>query len=996
MIKEIFSYCFLFFLFCLPMEAQEVKKEGGQEQVLTAGAEIKDHLTHDPIKGVRGELLWAADSSFVDTLKVSYEEGEGWKYSYFSAEIKKAGNYLIRLEADGYATRYVPLEIKKMYKRERYKSIKTVYLKKLPKKTDIELDEVVVSATKLKFYMDGDTLVYDADAFQMAEGSMLDALIKKLPGVELEDGGVIKVNGRKVDALLLNGKDFFDSDRELLLENMPSYMVKDIRSYERVPLRKRGTNEEKTVRKELVMDVKLKREYVTGWMANADAGGGLGFYRNKDNNLEGRYLARLFGLRFTKNSRLAMYANANNLNDSKVPGEKGDWSPLMQTEGLSKRVKVGGNYRYEKDDNTAYEGALDMTYYDKTTANNGSTENFLEGGNTYGRSFYQKRSYDYEVQTDHRLRLMTEEPKVRFLKYVNFDLNPSLRYLKWNNHTEQGDVTLKEDVADRLGKDWMDSIQAPMAGELLQKYAINRTLSKAKANGHYLDTHAEGYASAGPAHNDYVGAFMSYNIRLTDRAEDTYEHYLLDYPSDATKAADRRNRFNPTKDKTLALSLSPQVYIHLDHDHRNSITAGYSYSYDFKDSDHPLYLLNKLKGWEDLDAHPLGTLPSQDEMLKTIDSGNSSKSKTWNNTHMPNVGYSLRFNTKDENIYSMINFDLGMPIKHEKMEYQKGTQVDTLMRRRTTFLSPRMYYIFSNWKKGSEIFVMYNMSTSAPELTNMLNIRDDSNPLYVVLGNPDLKNSRNHSMALQYRDKWKRTLFNVEGTAQITQNAVASGYIYDKTTGVRTVKPENVNGNWQTNATGGIDFPLDRNDKWRIKDNVGYGFINSVDLSGTTASMVATRSVVKTHNVTEGLELNWKPSDKMEYGLSGKVNLQHSTSEREDFTNINAWTFQYGVRGQIELPWNIQLSTDLTMYSRRGYSDAAMNTNELVWNARVAKRMMKGNLIVMFDGFDLLGKLSNIRRYVNAQGKSETFYNVIPSYGLLHIVWRLNREPGKR
>ena len=108
MIKEIFSNCLLLVDFCLPMEAQEVKKEGGQDQVLTAGAEIKDHLTHDPIKGVRGELLWAADSSFVDTLKVSYEEGEGWKYSYFSAEIKKAGNYLIRLEADGYATRYVP------------------------------------------------------------------------------------------------------------------------------------------------------------------------------------------------------------------------------------------------------------------------------------------------------------------------------------------------------------------------------------------------------------------------------------------------------------------------------------------------------------------------------------------------------------------------------------------------------------------------------------------------------------------------------------------------------------------------------------------------------------------------------------------------------------------------------------------------------------------------------------------------------------------------
>ena len=115
----------------------------------------------------------------------------------------------------------------------------------------------------------------------------------------------------------------------------------------------------------------------------------------------------------------------------------------------------------------------------------------------------------------------------------------------------------------------------------------------------------------------------------------------------------------------------------------------------------------------------------------------------------------------------------------------------------------------------------------------------------------------------------------------------------------------------------------------------------------------------------------------------------------EGFTNINAFTYQYGVHGQLELPWNVQLSTDLTMYSRRGYSEAAMNTDELVWNARLSKRLPKQNLTIMFDGFDLLGKLSNVRRYVNAQGRSETFYNVIPSYGLLHVIYRLNKEPKK-
>ncbi len=993
--KNIIITTILFCILSFSATAKEVK-DSTKIRELKAGAEIKDHLTHEAIKGVKGELLLAADSSFVDTLSVSYEEGDGWKYSYFTAKILKPGYYLARLDAEGYKTMYVPIDIKKMYKREKYRILKTVYLRKLPKKMDIELDEVVVQATKLKFYMDGDTLVYDADAFQMAEGSMLDALLKKLPGVEMEKGGVIKVNGRKVDALLLNGKDFFDSDRELLLENMPSYMVKDIQSYERVPLELKGTNREKTARKELVMNVKLKREYATGWLANADMGGGMGFYKNGDGRMEGRYIARLFGLRFTDKSRLALYANTNNLNDANVPGEKGEWSPLTQSEGLSKRMKLGGNYRLQLSENLSYDGNLDFTYYDKTTANNAATETFLEGGNTYGRSFYQKRSYDYEVKTEHLLRNFHTEPVDNLLKYYQYQINPRLRYLKWNNHSEQADVTLKEDVAEQLGKDWMDSIQAPTAGDLLRRYAINRTMTRSKGIGHYTDARLSGYVAFAPAHNDFIHMHVSTSMGLTDRNEDNFNHYLLDYPTDPTKQADRRNRYNPQEDNTKQLTVAPYFSFYLDHERRNQINLSYSYQYYYNYSNHPLYLLNKLSDWAQTELHPLGTLPSTDEMLSTIDQGNSSRSKSSSNEHSPGLGYGIRFKPDAEDMYSDLDFDVVMPMKRERMEYKKGTQVDTLMRRNTHFLNPRISYYFSNWKKGRNIYIIYHLNTSAPSMTNMLNIRDDSNPLFVTLGNPNLKNTQSHMLQGQYRDKWKRTMFNADVGTTITRNAVASSFIYDKQTGVRTSTPENVNGNWRANASAGIDFPLDKNDKWRMKHNVRYAFNNSVDLSGTNETMKATRSVVKTSDVSERMELTWRPTDKMEYGLNGKLDFQHSRSERADFTDISAWAFQYGVRGQIELPWNIQLSTDLTMYSRRGYSDPSMNTNELVWNARIAKRLMKGNLTIMFDGFDLLGKLSNVRRYINAQGKSETFYNVIPSYGLLHVVWRLNRQPKKK
>ncbi|MBQ7526935.1 MAG: hypothetical protein IJT11_04320, partial [Bacteroidaceae bacterium] len=212
---------------------------------LSVYASVADHLTHEGIDSLKATLLRAADSSFVDTVHVESYKYDDKLHTYAVASIKEAGKYLLRFEAKGYQTRFAPLDITKMYKRESYRELKPVYLHRAPKAKTQSLmlagdsttimDELVVKATKLKFYMDGDTLVYDADAFSMAEGSMLDALIKKLPGVELHGGGEITVNGRKVDALLLNGKDFFDSDRELLLDNMPSYMVKDIRSYERTP-----------------------------------------------------------------------------------------------------------------------------------------------------------------------------------------------------------------------------------------------------------------------------------------------------------------------------------------------------------------------------------------------------------------------------------------------------------------------------------------------------------------------------------------------------------------------------------------------------------------------------------------------------------------------------------------------------------------------------------------------------------------------------------------
>ena len=195
---------------------------------------VADHLTHEPIDSLRATLHRAADSSFVDTVHVQKNNYWGEESTDLYFTIREAGKYLLRLEAKGYQTRYVSFEIAKIYKREASRELKRFYMRRDMERKGATtgddsitvMNEVVVKATKLQFVMRGDTLVYNADAFPMSEGSMLSDLIKKFPGVELKEDGEILVNGRKVDVMTLNGKDFFDKDRELLLENMPAYIVK--------------------------------------------------------------------------------------------------------------------------------------------------------------------------------------------------------------------------------------------------------------------------------------------------------------------------------------------------------------------------------------------------------------------------------------------------------------------------------------------------------------------------------------------------------------------------------------------------------------------------------------------------------------------------------------------------------------------------------------------------------------------------------------------------
>ena len=176
---------------------------------------IKDSFTKEGIDSAKITLM-PRDSIEVEAF---YGEPFGWWQVY--RDIKAPGKYIMKFEHDGYYTAYRNVNFKYVKYRHTGDSFGEVLMHKMKMKKEVTLGEVKVTASKVKMVMRGDTIVYNADAFQLSSGSMLDKLIMMLPGVTLDTSGQIFVNGEKVEALLVNGENFFHGDTKVALDNLP-------------------------------------------------------------------------------------------------------------------------------------------------------------------------------------------------------------------------------------------------------------------------------------------------------------------------------------------------------------------------------------------------------------------------------------------------------------------------------------------------------------------------------------------------------------------------------------------------------------------------------------------------------------------------------------------------------------------------------------------------------------------------------------------------------
>ena len=920
-----------------------------------------------------------------DTVPVSFKELERQGADSYRLEFDyRAGKYTVMVMAEGYEMAQKSFNVST--RRNTMFGIGTIFMKK---KRNVKLGQVEVKATRIKMVNRGDTIVYDAGAFELAEGSMLDALVAQLPGAELKDGQ-IKVNGKFIESLMVNGEDFFAGNPKIALENLPAYTVKNIKVYDRAAgdgyLRGKpgGLKKAPGEDEHMVMDVVLKKAYSSGWLGNVE--GGYGLPGN-------RYLGKAFGMGYTGKFRLAAFANLNDIKNTQSGGSSGQWNGGWAQDG-ELDVKLGGlDYLYSRG-RTKILGNLTLTHEKPEVERKTSTVSFFDSGDVYGRSLSRSREKKFHLMSSHQLQYSGER--------LYLEVVPSVDYLR-NDYNRLGrGAQFTANPQENYRLESLDSLFA--RGGLDGAYAtalLNRTANETAGKNDWLKTGVAAKTTVKiPGGNDVFEAYANGSYRRdTDRPLTSYNRiYGVQSSVAGTGENILQDKDYVSKSHALNAGASYSLFIwpyQRRQGHYVVVVPRLDFSRNYSDQTQSLWQLRQ----EIADMSNSGIVPPSTIRREWLspDYNNSYNSILTQDAYRPGleVVYLFLPNINGAKQYE-VDFGINGNLKREHLQYDKQS-LDTTITRWANTYSPTvgMKYKNQTTTANTEIKLNYGFSQSVPSIYYQLGTVNDSDPLNVYINNPGLRRAATHSVSAMFSRFGVKTHRNlvINAAYSRTDRAVAQARLYDRNTGVSTWLPQNIDGNWNANGSVQYTLPLGKKEAFLLQTATGASYVHSVDYATDTETLE--RSVVNNLRLSEQLSLTYRVG-KHTFGVKGGLAWLDSRSGRVSFEDISAFDITGGANFLLNLPKDWQIGSDATLYCRRGYSDETLNTTHLVWNGFVSKSILKGMLTFKLEGVDILGEISNVQHVVNAQGRTETWVNSQPHYAMLHAIWRFNVLPKKK
>ena len=926
------------------------------EHRLTISGKLLDADLKEPMVQATIQLFTASDSTFVGGT-VSNIRG------IFSVEAPSNGTYKLRITSVGYQM----LEREVTLRRYQNQELGTLLL--APE--SILLKEAVITGRAAQVIARKDTLVFNPEAIRTPEGSAIEELIKRMPGAEVDEDGNITVNGKEVKKILLDGREFMLGDIETAIKNLPISIIQNVKFYDQQSDQARITGIEDG-EKETVLDFTIKKGMNHGYMTNLDVAGGT----------QHRYASRGMGSSFTDKTRFMLMGNLNNKEEN-----AGWWN----NRGLNARKMVGTNLNYDDGEKLKMDASIRWNHRDGDNENQNASENFYSQeyrtfSNSNSKSLSRSNNWNGNIRFEWKPDTLTT-----ILLRANGSYGTS------DGTSTSLSATFSDDpylyVSDPLSDDGIQAMyssnkavnhnqQASLSyGKNKNAWGMLQLYRRLNPKGRNVTLRFEGSAGNNRQQNTSNNEVQLFQVKNQAGQDSTY--------------FTARYNTTPTDNSGYVVNISYSeplwkgAHLQTSYDMRYNQNKSDRQTYDFSGlAQNPFTgIIPEYREWDPWLEH--GAWKSVNGQLDYfLDKQLSRYSEYKNYTH--NIRLMLRY------WQEKYDYNIGFLIQPQHSNYiqdYRGIYVDTI--RNVTNFTPTLDFRYK-FSDQQTFRIQYRGDTRQPDITQLLDITDDSNPLYITMGNPGLKPQFTNSLNLYYNNyiqRYKRSIV-VWANYRNTRNSISNLVRYDQETGGSISRPENINGNWDVNSGLNFNTAIDTTAHWNIGTDtrVRYNnYVSYVAQQKADAQKNTTRSV----NLSERLNLSYR-NDWLEVTLDGWCNYQHTRNELQPTANLDTWQFNYGGQVMLRLPLGIEISTDLHERSRRGYNDPSSNTNELIWNGQISKTFLRSKLLtVALNFYDLLGQQSNYNRWVSATGRSDTRFNSINSYAMLHVRYRLNMFGGK-
>lgn len=814
--------------------------------------------------------------------------------------------------------------------------------------------EVVVSVAVRPISMCGDTLIYDVASFPLSEGSRLRELLKRLPGVEVTVDGVITAQGRVVNRILLNGRDFFFNNKDVALDNLPVEILTQVKVYEHTD----ESDEEMGLAHlstERVIDVTTRPDKDNGWFCDASGGGGT----------EERYAANFSLSQFNDRWQNMLSASTDNLPTSFGVGDS-YYDKLSRTPSTGDTDKRNVNVIVgRRKDAWEVSGSA---YYDDWNTETGRLslmESFLQNERSYTGTRSTSRNRGRSLNTSFIL--------ARKDSVSSFQVEPGFYYSR-SRYTSCYRSTTYDAVPYSVGASPLtDGLDIPE-----EHYVnANRNESQDWARSYSATLHSR-YNRKLNARGRVLHAEL--NVETGRNWGEAFSLNELTYYRIERRETSARYIDNPTDNSLLSGRVA---YV-------EPLKGGlkwqmeYGFSYRYQRMNQPVYNLDAL--FSGVSGPHVGVIESAETFCDSL--SRFATNRYWNH----------RIRVLLQYVHGHLNLTGGVLCNPQRTEtsYRKfRTRVDTA--RSVLNWSPE-FSLYYRREDSWNVTLRYSGESAQPDLFYLLPIPDDTDPLNERAGNPGLRPSFTHNLSLSFYhfEVESQRQLSLSLSSQVVCNAMTLRQSYDALTGKRHIMPENINGNRSFNGAWNASTSFRSRPEWYVEFQGEWGWMRRVGLQQVTQTPVD-RSASEWVHVTK--QVNCQSYVGVQYHrrivtLKPYAYFSHegSHSSLDGAPDRSVWLYGYG--GVVRCEWSCGLSVaaDVYNHSRRGYLDDGLNRDELVCNAEASFSFLKGRAAtVRVQACDLFRNQSLTTGSIGLTGRSETLYtHSVNSYLLLTFTYRFS------